>query len=110
MSQATGTRGQKQKACFGSMHLPNRNCATGSATVSRATSLVCTVMAVSSKANFPQIVFYREFEGTTDLTGYSHDINFHTMLLQTYSANGSSVSDKNGTKSSDAGFIRCVEN
>ena len=52
----------------------------------------------------------REFEGTTDLTGYSHDINFHTMLLQTYSENGSSVSDKNGTKSSDAGFIRCVEN
>ena len=52
----------------------------------------------------------REFEGTTDLTGYSHDINFHTMLLQTYSSNGSSVSDKNGTYSSDAGFIRCVEN
>ncbi|MBQ3522529.1 MAG: DUF4906 domain-containing protein [Bacteroidales bacterium] len=52
----------------------------------------------------------REFEGTTDKTGYSHDINFHTMLLQTYAENGTSMPDKNGTKSSDAGFIRCVEN
>lgn len=52
----------------------------------------------------------REYQGTTDLTAYSHDINFHTMLLQTYSTNGSNVYDKNGTLSSDAMYIRCVEN
>lgn len=51
----------------------------------------------------------REFQGTTDLIGYSHDINFHTMLLQTYSENGSRVTDKNGNVSSDAAYIRCVE-
>lgn len=51
----------------------------------------------------------REFQGTKDLIGYSHDINFHTMLLQTYSENGSAVKDKNGTSSSDAMYIRCVE-
>lgn len=51
----------------------------------------------------------REFQGTTDLIGYSHDINFHTMLLQTYSENGSKVTDKNGKVSSDAAYIRCVE-
>lgn len=51
----------------------------------------------------------REYGGTTDLVGYSHDINFHTMLLQTYSENGSAVSDKNGNVSTDAAYIRCVE-
>ena len=51
----------------------------------------------------------REFQGTKDLIGYSHDINFHTMLLQTYSENGSKVTDKNGKVSSDAAYIRCVE-
>ncbi len=51
----------------------------------------------------------REYGGTKDLVGYSHDINFHTMLLQTYSENGSAVSDKNGNVSTDAAYIRCVE-
>lgn len=51
----------------------------------------------------------REYGGTTDLIGYSHDINFHTMLLQTYSENGSNVYDKNGNLSTDAAYIRCVE-
>ena len=51
----------------------------------------------------------REYGGTKDLVGYSHDINFHTMLLQTYSENGSAVSVKNGNVSTDAAYIRCVE-
>lgn len=51
----------------------------------------------------------REFQSTVDLEGYSHDINYHTMLLQTYSKNGTSISDKDGNKSTDAMYIRCVE-
>lgn len=49
------------------------------------------------------------FDG--DITdGYAHDINFHTMLLETYGSNAVEKTDKDGTESTDAAFIRCVEN
>lgn len=51
----------------------------------------------------------REFESTTDNDGYSHDINYHTMLLQTYTKNGTQIKDKKGDLSTDAMYIRCVE-
>ncbi|MBE6226796.1 MAG: DUF4906 domain-containing protein [Bacteroidales bacterium] len=41
--------------------------------------------------------------------GYAHDINFHSMLLQTYGSNPIGQSDRNGNKSTDAAYIRCVE-
>lgn len=49
-----------------------------------------------------------DFDGYTS-NGYGHDINFHTMLLQTYGSNAIGQNDKNGSKSTDACYIRCVE-
>ena len=42
--------------------------------------------------------------------GYAHDINFYSMLLQTYGSNAVGQSDRDGNKSTDAAFIRCVQN
>ena len=51
-----------------------------------------------------------EFGATTGGEGYAHDINYHSMLFQTYGKNPIGQSDKNGNKSTDACYIRCVEN
>lgn len=50
-----------------------------------------------------------DFEGYTS-NGYGHDINFHSMLLQTYGSNAIGQYDRNSNASTDACFIRCVEN
>ena len=50
-----------------------------------------------------------DFDGLEN-NGYAHDINFHSMLFQTYGSNSIGQNDKNGNKSTDAAFIRCVEN
>lgn len=49
-----------------------------------------------------------DFEGYKS-HGYGHDINFHSMLLQTYGSNAIGQSDRDGNKSTDACYIRCVE-
>ena len=49
-----------------------------------------------------------DFEGT-ESNGYAHDINFHSMLLQTYGSNAIGQNDRDGNKSTDAAYIRCVE-
>lgn len=49
-----------------------------------------------------------DFEGSTS-SGYGHDINFHSMLLQTYGSNAVGQYDKDGNTSTDACYIRCVE-
>lgn len=50
-----------------------------------------------------------DFEGLVS-NGYGHDINFHSMLLQTYGSNAVGQYDKDGNTSTDACYIRCVEN
>ena len=50
-----------------------------------------------------------EFGATKEGEGYAHDINYHSMLFQTYGKNPIGQSDKNGNKSTDACYIRCVE-
>lgn len=50
-----------------------------------------------------------DFDGLVS-NGYGHDINFHSMLFQTYGSNGVGQSDRDGNKSTDAKYIRCVEN
>lgn len=50
-----------------------------------------------------------DFEGLVS-NGYGHDINFHSMLLQTYGSNAVGQDDKDGNTSTDACYIRCVEN
>lgn len=50
-----------------------------------------------------------DFDGLVS-NGYGHDINFHSMLLQTYGSNGIGQNDRDGNKSTDAKYIRCVEN
>lgn len=49
-----------------------------------------------------------DFYGTSTI-GYAHDINHHTMLLQTYGSNATGQTDRNNYASTDACFIRCVE-
>lgn len=49
-----------------------------------------------------------DFEGYIS-NGYGHDINFHSMLLQTYGSNAVGQSDRDGNTSTDACYIRCVE-
>jgi len=49
-----------------------------------------------------------DFEGYTS-DGYAHDINFHSMLLQTYGKNANNQKDKAETTSTDGCYIRCVE-
>lgn len=49
-----------------------------------------------------------DFEGYAS-HGYGHDINFHSMLLQTYGSNAIGQNDRDGNKSTDACYIRCVE-
>ncbi|MBP3601596.1 MAG: DUF4906 domain-containing protein, partial [Alistipes sp.] len=49
-----------------------------------------------------------DFDGLIS-NGYAHDINFHSMLLQTFGSNPIGQADRNGTKSTDAAYIRCVE-
>lgn len=49
-----------------------------------------------------------DFEGYKS-HGYGHDINFHSMLLQTYGSNAIGQNDRDGNKSTDACYIRCVE-
>ncbi len=50
-----------------------------------------------------------DFEGT-ESKGYAHDINFHSMLFQTFGSNPIGQNDRDGNKSTDAAYIRCVEN
>lgn len=50
-----------------------------------------------------------DFEGS-ESNGYGHDINFHSMLLQTYGSNAVGQKDRDGNTSTDACYIRCVEN
>ncbi len=56
------------------------------------------------------VMFYPavDFDGL-ESNGYGHDINFHSMLLQTYGSNAIGQSDRDGNKSTDACYIRCVE-
>ena len=49
-----------------------------------------------------------DFEGLTS-NGYAHDINYHSMLFQTYGSNPIGQYDRDGNKSTDACYIRCVE-
>ncbi len=57
------------------------------------------------------VMFYPaiDFDGLQS-NGYAHDINFHSMLLQTYGSNAIGQNDRDGNKSTDAAYIRCVEN
>ena len=50
-----------------------------------------------------------DFDGY-ESNGYAHDINFYSMLLQTYGSNPIGQNDKNGSKSTDGAYIRCVQN
>ena len=50
-----------------------------------------------------------DFEGT-ESKGYAHDIYFHSMLFQTFGSNPIGQNDRDGNKSTDAAYIRCVEN
>lgn len=50
-----------------------------------------------------------EYGATSPKNGYAHDINFHTMLLQTFGENAVQQKDKSENVSTDAIFIRCVE-
>lgn len=49
-----------------------------------------------------------DFNGT-ETVGYAHDINYHSMLFQTYGKNPVNQIDKSGNTSTDALYIRCVE-
>lgn len=49
-----------------------------------------------------------DFDGNSG-DGYAHDINYHSMLFQTYGKNPVGQKDKNDKPSTDAVYIRCVE-
>ena len=58
--------------------------------------------------------YNRMYENTVDndglvSDGYAHDINYHSMVLQTYGKNPVGQADKDNHKSTDACFVRCVE-